>query len=123
MNTQFSVQSWAIASHLFLPSRSPNTSWRLRLMRVSIVSGTALSHTFVERFPNHARTSRRRGIGRSKKSSDHADDHPLLDLNALRVSSTNSFGCSKAAKRGRVRRRLSCASPVFSHHEEARGMR
>src|SRR5882724_9187804 len=43
MNTQSSVQSWAIASRLFLPSRSPNTSWRLRLMRVSTVSGTALS--------------------------------------------------------------------------------
>jgi hypothetical protein len=41
-------------------------------------------------------------------------DHPLLDLNALRVSSTNSFGCSKAAKRGWVRRRLSCASPVLA---------
>src|SRR4030088_74023 len=51
MNTQSSVQSWAIASRLFLPSRSPNTSWRLRLMRVSIVSGIALSHPFVERFP------------------------------------------------------------------------
>src|SRR5260221_680466 len=43
MNTQSSVQSWAIASRLFLASRSPNTSWRLRLMRVSTVSGTALS--------------------------------------------------------------------------------
>src|SRR5882672_8069257 len=47
MNTQSSVQSWAIASRLFLASRSPNTSWRLRLMRVSVVSGTALSHTFL----------------------------------------------------------------------------
>src|ERR1700686_600090 len=50
MNTQSSVQSWAIASRLFLASRSPNTSWRLRLMRVSIVSGMALSHSIVERF-------------------------------------------------------------------------
>src|SRR5258706_8300173 len=40
MNTQSSVQSWAIASRLFLASRSPNTSWRLRLMRVSTESGT-----------------------------------------------------------------------------------
>src|SRR5258708_36962914 len=30
------------------------------------------------------------------------------------MSSANSFGCSKAAKRGRVRRRLSCASPVLA---------
>src|SRR5258706_9678134 len=44
MNTQSSVQSWAIAFRLFCTSRSPNTSWRLRLMRVSIVSGTALSY-------------------------------------------------------------------------------
>src|SRR5258707_1234582 len=36
MNMQSSVQSWAIASRLFLASRSPNTSWRLRLMRVSM---------------------------------------------------------------------------------------
>jgi hypothetical protein len=28
----------------------------------------------------------------------HVDDHPLRDLNALRISPTNSFGCSKAAK-------------------------
>src|SRR6266436_5296476 len=45
MNTQSSVQSWAIASRLFLASRSPNTSWRLRLISVSMVSGIALSHT------------------------------------------------------------------------------
>src|SRR6266853_1520565 len=43
MNTQSSVQSWAIASRLFLASRSPNTSWRLRLISVSMVSGIALS--------------------------------------------------------------------------------
>src|SRR6267143_1999281 len=43
INTQSSVQSSAIALRLFLASRSPNTSWRLRLMRVSTVSGTALS--------------------------------------------------------------------------------
>src|SRR5258706_14722147 len=47
MNTQSSVQSRAIASRLFLASCSPNTSWKLRLMRVSVVSGTARSHTFV----------------------------------------------------------------------------
>src|SRR6266850_7801544 len=29
-----------MASRLFLASRSPNTSWRLRLMRISTVSGT-----------------------------------------------------------------------------------
>src|SRR6266853_762316 len=33
-----------------------------------------------------------------QKSRDDADDHPLRDLNALRISPANSFGCSKAAK-------------------------
>src|SRR6185503_623209 len=50
MNMQSSVHSWAIASRLFVAFRSPNTSWRLRLMRVSMVSGTALSPSFAERF-------------------------------------------------------------------------
>jgi ParE toxin of type II toxin-antitoxin system, parDE len=40
--------------------------------------------------------------------------HGAQDYEALRISSTNSFGCSKAAKRGRVRRRLSYASPVLA---------
>jgi hypothetical protein len=43
--------------------------------------------------------SRRYGASNSKKSRNDTGDHPLLrDLNALRISSTNSFGCSKAAK-------------------------
>src|SRR5258706_13517668 len=45
MNTQSSVQSSAIASRLFLASRSPNTSWRLRLIRVSMTSSTVLAPT------------------------------------------------------------------------------
>src|SRR5258706_4564857 len=43
MNTQSSVQSSAIASRLFWASRSPNTSWRLRLIRVSMWSSTVLA--------------------------------------------------------------------------------
>src|ERR1700737_2318383 len=101
MNTQSSVQSWAIASRLFLPSRSPNTSWRLRLRRVSIVSGMALSHIFVERFPQSCAYQPPARHSKRKEPCDHADDHPLPDLNALRTSSTNSFG---RAKSGETRR-------------------
>src|SRR5438552_18846624 len=111
MNTQSSVHSWAIAFRLFLASRSPNTSWRLRLMEGLY----GVRHSSLACFPlndslNPARTSRRCVTGSAK----NADDHPLLDLSALRISSANSLGCSKAAKRGRVRRRLSCASPVLA---------
>src|SRR5882724_6223251 len=45
MNTQSSVQSSVIASRLFLASRSPNTSWRLRLIRVSMTLSTVLAPT------------------------------------------------------------------------------
>jgi len=69
-------------------------------MRVSIVSGTALSYLFVERFPDScASTAAGLALVVERTSGNDAGDHPLLrDLNALRISSTNSFGCSKAAK-------------------------
>jgi hypothetical protein len=66
---------------------------------VSIASGMALSHTFAERLPfNPAPTRCRCGARIRPKSRDDADDHPLRDLNALRISPANNFGCSKAAK-------------------------
>jgi hypothetical protein len=43
-------------------SLSEHLVGRLRLMRFSMMSGTALSHTFVERFPQPARTSGRCGV-------------------------------------------------------------
>src|SRR5258706_15855043 len=45
MNTQSSVQISPIACRLFWASRSPNTSWRLRLIMVSMTLSTVLAPT------------------------------------------------------------------------------
>jgi hypothetical protein len=47
---------------------------------------------------NPAPTSRRYGARGGLKFQDDADNHPRRDLNALRISTANNFGCSKAAK-------------------------